>query len=455
MADLLADLLGAAEVVKSTTWEIVEETPHSLHGASGYYKWGNCPGSLRMEARVPKATSEYAEEGTKAHKLAEKMARAAIADNWKNGPQRAVEMARFYNAHQGALFKNAAAMMDAANAYVSYLREIIQRHSGAAIHIVIEHGFDLSWLRPDMFGTCDAVVIVEWVDGQSGEIFCELHVIDFKYGQGVMVAAQENWQLGYYALGALKDFELIYNFTSVNLHVVQPRIDNFDNWPTTPDWLRGEFAERLAANYDRTLVAEAPLNPGPWCAKNFCNARSFCPALAKSGLDIFNKLNASETPKLLREVHSDDALAMQVIQIVRTWADAREAEIKKKLLARQPTTATSLFKVVPGKSTRVWSDLAKLHKKFPLAKFPHLWTEAEFKSPRQVEIAVKDDVLGTHDFELDFSKYVEKIPGAPTVAPITDKRTMLDKTSQAQSEFQLEDQRNQTDDANPLDELLG
>jgi hypothetical protein len=49
---------------------------HALLSASGSEKWLNCPPSAKLEAEIEEKSSEYAQEGTFAHALAElKLAR--------------------------------------------------------------------------------------------------------------------------------------------------------------------------------------------------------------------------------------------------------------------------------------------------------------------------------------------------------------------------------------------
>lgn len=50
-----------------------------------------------------------------------------------------------------------------------------------------------------------------------------LHVIDFKYGQGIVVKAEENPQMKLYALGALDLYEHLYDFSEVAMTIFQPR----------------------------------------------------------------------------------------------------------------------------------------------------------------------------------------------------------------------------------------
>lgn len=432
-------------------WEVCEDKPHSTWGASQAYKRMNCLGSLHMESRFPNETSAYAAEGTKAHGLAETMVKAAIMDKWKlNGTKRAVERSYFFNRHVAEIIP-ATEMMEAAEEYVTYIRGILQEHPDAKILLLeVEHAFDMSSLRPDLYGTCDCIIILEWVDGETGETVVELHVIDFKYGQGVVVGAKENAQLAYYALGAYRDLWLLHDISRVVLHIVQPRVKNFDSWGTTVTWLTEDFQDYLCARYDLSQDENAPRTPGNWCRDSFCRARGFCPDVVKAAIKV------ADNSVLVRHVWESDALAMEMIGVVRAWATAREAEIKRKILNHEKTDATAYFKVVNGRSTRDWDDIAKLARKYPVSQFSDFWHLPEFKSVAQIEKIVKADEFGLLPEWDQFEKHVVKTPGAPTIARLEDSRTAIDKTDQARNEFLLEDQTNQVKmEEDPLQSLLG
>lgn len=67
------------------------------------------------------------------------------------------------------------------------------------------------------FGTVDSIVIAGGT----------LQIIDFKYGLGVLVSAEEKPQMMCYALGALELFDDIYDISTVRMTIYQPRQDNF------------------------------------------------------------------------------------------------------------------------------------------------------------------------------------------------------------------------------------
>ena len=65
---------------------------HAILSASGAHRWLNCTPSARLEQLFPDRSGEFAQEGTFAHELAEKMIRYLYSLNTKN----AALTARFY-----------------------------------------------------------------------------------------------------------------------------------------------------------------------------------------------------------------------------------------------------------------------------------------------------------------------------------------------------------------------
>ena len=57
-----------------------------------------------------------------------------------------------------------------------------------------------------------------------------LTVIDFKYGVGILVDAENNPQMMCYALGALALFDGIYDIREVSMTIFQPRRDNISTY---------------------------------------------------------------------------------------------------------------------------------------------------------------------------------------------------------------------------------
>ena len=135
---------------------------HSELGPSGAHRWLNCPGSYAATKDLPEETSEFAEEGTDAHELAEicltqkRTARAFIGQTPLINKERVIDEDMAYYVQQ----------------YVDYVRAIPGDQE-------YEQLVDYSQWVPGGFGTADAIVI----DGET------IHIIDLKYGKGVEVHA--------------------------------------------------------------------------------------------------------------------------------------------------------------------------------------------------------------------------------------------------------------------------
>ena len=99
--------------------------------------------------------------------------------------------------------------------YVAFCIETIEAvRSGCPDPLIlVEHRLDYSEYVPGGFGTGDLVIVADGV----------LEIIDFKGGRGVRVDADHNSQLMLYALGALTEFDALYDIQSIRMTIVQPR----------------------------------------------------------------------------------------------------------------------------------------------------------------------------------------------------------------------------------------
>src|SRR5690606_17957678 len=133
-----------------------------------------------------RSVSEYAAEGTKAHKLAEGILLDKI-DEPADGTNEMFE-------------------------HVSrYVEAVLEKWIPGA-QLYVEQRLEFSPWVPEGFGTGDAVIVSDDV----------LEIIDLKYGKGVQVDAENNPQLRLYALGAYNEFGALYDFQTVRMTIVQP-----------------------------------------------------------------------------------------------------------------------------------------------------------------------------------------------------------------------------------------
>lgn len=218
---------------------------HSKLSPSGAHRWLECPGSLTLPA-VPDISSPYADEGTVAHALAHSCWMLGVPADTFVGQPRSVG---------GNTVVITEEMADAVEIYLDVIhgREGKVQIENRLVHQSLE----------DFGGTVDCLVIGD-----------EVEVIDFKYGVGVAVEAEENVQLGCYGLLA---WDELGRTSDVRLTVVQPRATHPEgpvrSWVASAQWLK----ELMAKVHAVALGSSEEFNAGDHC--RWCPAKINCPTL--------------------------------------------------------------------------------------------------------------------------------------------------------------------------------
>lgn len=279
-----------------------------------------CPGSLNAEKDLPETTSIYAEEGTMLHDRVNQLITSKLGwtTNLRDDQKDAVYSAAKY--------------------YVELVKE-----ANTVIKEVHEKTFDLSFIYPEMKGTADSVLIT--LDKKTDSY--DLHVIDYKFGKGILVNAHENYQLLLYYLGVVNDAEIEellqgkkYN---VHLHIVQP-------YKVNSVWSLNETEKLLFSNLEmyqdiakKCYVPDAP-RAASKKACQFCRAKPTCPALAKFVPDTKTKLGELSDEQIATIYDNKDLITMYLKSV--------EEHIKNKL--EQGSFMNYTLK--PKLSNRKWND---------------------------------------------------------------------------------------------------
>ena len=219
---------------------------HAVLSASSSHRWLNCSPSARLEQEFEDRETEAAAEGTAAHALCEHKLRRAL----KRQSRKPISK---YDCEE---------MDTHTDNYVQFVLETIaqaKEHCADPI-INIEQRLDFSCYVPHGFGTGDCIIIADKT----------LHIIDFKYGQGVLVEAEQNPQMMLYALGALRIYDTLYDIEDVAMTIYQPRRENISTWTITVSnllsWAENELVPKAKLAFD----GKGEYMPGPWCT--FCKA---------------------------------------------------------------------------------------------------------------------------------------------------------------------------------------
>lgn len=252
---------------------------HSPLGASGASRWMKCPGSVGLSSGIEDEESDFAALGTAAHALAAQCLKldddAWEYMGWSISPDGDITN----EPHEGpAWIVVDKDMVDAVQVYLDYVRtKFPDRNQG---NTFIERRFYCLSIHKLFYGTADFAHLMTLMDGPDVEP-CKLYVTDYKHGAGIVVEAEENPQLKYYACGILEDLGLWDSVEEVVLTIVQPRGWHFDgpirSWTTTTDELRKWLHEQLVPAMDNALVS-TEVKSGEHC--RFCPARAHaCPQL--------------------------------------------------------------------------------------------------------------------------------------------------------------------------------
>ena len=369
---------------------------HATLSPSSAARWLNCPPSAKLNAEAGDRDTVFTREGSLAHTVAELKARKYFLTGI--GPKK----------YEAAMAKHRADELwqDEIDAHTDRYLEILKEFYAdfpEAPHVAVEQRVDFGAWVPDGFGTADCIMV-------SGDT---IHIVDFKYGKGVQVSAEDNPQMKLYALGALAAYELMYDLTIVRMSIIQPRLaSDPDTWETSVGEIVN-WAEQVAKPAAALAAAgEGEYAEGEWC--RFCAIRGSCRARAAAQLaleDFGEKL----PPEL-----TDEEVAQALIQGKRLakWLSEIEEYALRACLDGKEIPG---FKAVEGRSVRVWTDADAA---FLAARAQGIPEEMLYER-KPITLAAMEKLMGKRHFLDTMAAYVTTPPGKPTLVPETDKRPAI------------------------------
>lgn len=355
---------------------------HSLFAPSAAERWMSCKASAAMsKVYGVYKTSADAQEGTKAHEVAEKCACALLNK-------------------EGTVSEIVAKVEDRelSECMRIYLEEIEGSYFEEPEAWVVEGKVNLSPIYgiADQYGRADCMLA-------TGD---ELHVFDYKHGVGVPVSAEHNKQLMIYAWAALQN-EQAKHITTVTLHIIQPRAPgkpSVQSWTISREELRAfgndvylavQEANELTA-CDVKDLPEEDFSPSEvncrWCpARASCEHRVW--AVAKT-MGLSKKLPAPS-----EATGEQLAAALLFRGLAEQWFKDLEDEAFTRITLGQVVPG---FKIVKGnQGIRRWKDKKQAEELIRSMRIP-------------VDYAYKKEIISPTRAEELFKK-VRRDDGKPVI----------------------------------------
>ena len=374
---------------------------HAVLSASAAHRWMLCTPSARLEERLKgqlgESTSVFAEEGTKAHALAElKLLRLKGSYGDRDG------INEFnYNARREALGEISREMEEATDLYRDIIEEkyLTERGADESAKLLVEQRLDLSPWIPEGFGTGDAIIISSAM----------LEVCDLKYGKGVPVSAEGNPQTRCYGLGAVHMFGRLWDFDTVRVTIIQPRLDSVTEETLPRAELLDWGANSLKPKAELAWRGKGEYTPGEHC--RFCAAKAVCSARVAKSMELF-RFDAK--PGLIPDESIPELL--RVVDIAEDWIRDFRAYALAQAIHGQEWRG---YKLVRGrKPPRRWTDEERVREQLIRAGYtPDTFEDVKLKSASQVE-----KLIGKSAFGAMFSELTVQEEGGLNLVPEADKR---------------------------------
>ena len=356
---------------------------HSLiAGGSTAKRVINCPGSVALVAKMPpKASSTYADKGTLLHNII-----ASVLDSDTITPESLL----------GATYANETFTQDLLDEKIlPALAALDAIDPEGVMEYAVETVVGFGAYMPGVFGSADLL----------GRLGNRAVVLDWKFGDGVAVDAEENEQGLFYAAAAMRTPATQWVFEGaeeVEIIIVQPPA--VKRWVTTVKRVK-EFERALKKAIKISTMPDAAIVVGDHC--RWCAAKPTCPAMT-GAVDRALKVQLDALDDNTLGAYAANAVLLQ------GWIDDLNALVQTKIEKGYKIPG---WKLVAKRGTRKWTkedDVVHwLDGKGLEAREIY---STEIRSPAQMEKVLKKRKLALPD------ELVVSVSSGDTLAPESDPR---------------------------------
>ena len=357
-----------------------------------------CPASVRLCQKMPPMpTTDYAREGSLLHAAIA----AVIEENLEPNAMIGFE-------HDGMVLDQDLydrKLLPAVEAFDDLLDKLEEEMNDTAT-IMVEQEVDFGDFLPDAFGSCDVLI-------RCGD---RMIVLDWKFGDGIAVSAEDNKQLMFYACAASRTNATMHMFEEardVELVIIQPAQGEPSRWLTTFPEL-GRFEVALKAAVKESHHTNAPMQQGKHC--KWCAAQPVCP-LMNGALEraVKTDLSQIDVAKL--------GLAVQQSYILEDFIKKLRSLVQ---FALENGTEVPGCKLVEKRATRKWIDEEKAGE-----VMIKMVADCFMQTPEMAELLVYKQTINTpaqmekllskHGMELPEDLIIKESSGT-TMVPESDPR---------------------------------
>jgi hypothetical protein len=342
----------------------------------------NCPGSVALVQKMPpKPSSKYADEGTLLHDVISEYLGAGIT------------FESFIGKKNGDIVLTQELIDEKLVPALALLDEVDPNNE---MLYEVETRVSFGDLLPGVFGSTDFV-------GRLGD---KAVVLDWKFGDGVIVTAEENEQLMFYAAAAMRTDALKWAFegaTEIECVIVQPPM--IRRWTTTPERI-AQFEHQLVKAVKAAQQPDAGLKAGDHC--RWCAAKPVCPqmtgAVERAALVKIKEIDAVTLGQYLAKA-----------DVLEGWITDLRALAFQLLEKNTPVPG---YKIVQKQARRQWTDETKAIAALHDMGVPRgeLFSPEEIRSPAQIEKVLKKRKLALPD------ELVKSVSSGTTLASEDDSR---------------------------------
>jgi hypothetical protein len=399
---------------RAWNWRKPKMSEHAPYGGSTIARTLACPGWRKLVDQLPPETSsDYADVGTLCHNAMEKIYTSPIDFDTRS------VIGLEYAGHtldEDLYDTKIEPAMKAMN-------DLLDRYAVGEVDFRCEVRvtlFDNAWGTADLMAR-GSIMLPPPNDAEAStdDIYKVGLVVDYKFGDGVVVDAFENQQgLFYGTAGAVtpETKDLFDDIDLLAIAIIQPneRGEDFTVWEVDADAMKS-FAVEVSKAIDYAEKSDptslVDFTTGDHC--RFCPARGLCPATSGE-MQVAIRLDLT-APDLIERIPTFDEL-----ERVELTCKAIRQLVHEQLEAGADLPGKG-YKLVPKRASRSWKDEGAATK---VAKGSRKLRHAEthtaiLLTPPQMEKLCKKKGLS---YEELFGPHVQKISSGTTLAADDDPR---------------------------------